>query len=115
MAITKDKQVVLKGTRDIMTGLWRVPLQSLDRPANQSNNLNQVNGKEGAIKYLHASEFIPVQGTWARAVNRGYFNTWPGITSKYINRMPKAESTTKGHLAHQKNTCSTTTNKSSGE
>ena len=82
-----------------MTGLWRVPLQSLDRPANQSNNLNQVNGKESAIKYLHASEFIPVQGTWARSVNRGYFNTWPGITSKYINRMPKAESTIKVHLA----------------
>ena len=95
-----------------MPGLCRVPLQSLDRPANQSNNLNQVNGKESAIKYLHASEFIPVQGTWARAVNRGYFNTWPGLTAKDINKMPEAEATIKGHIVHiRKKSRSTTTKK----
>ena len=55
MAVTKDKHVVLQGTKDAITGLWRVHLQSLDRPTHQSNNLHQVNGKEDYIKYLHAS------------------------------------------------------------
>ena len=46
--------------------------------------------------------YSPVQDTWARSVNRGYFNTWPGITSKEINKMPKAEATIKGHLAQSR-------------
>ena len=29
-AVTKDKHVVLQVTRDLMTGLWRVPLQRFD-------------------------------------------------------------------------------------
>ena len=99
MDVNKYKQVVLQGTRDVITGLWIVPLQILDRPTHQSNNLNQVNGKENTIKYLHAALFRPVQDTWARSVNRGYFNTWPGITAKYISNMPKDESTIKGHIS----------------
>ena len=99
MAVTKDKQVVLQGTRDIITGFWRMPLQILDRPTHKSNHLHQVNVKENSIKYLHAAAFSLVQDTCSKDVNRGYFNTWPGITEKDINNMPKAEATIKGHLA----------------
>ena len=98
MAVTKDKQVVLQGKRELMTGLWRVPLQIIYIPTNQNNNLHQVNGKENSIKYLHTAALIPVQDTWARAVNRGYFNTWPGLTEKDINKMTKAEATIKGYI-----------------
>ena len=58
-------------------GLWRVSLQSLDRPTNQIKHLHQVNGKENFIKYLHTAVFSPVQDTWDKSVNRGYFNTRP--------------------------------------
>ena len=112
MDVNKDKQVALKGTSDVMPGLWRVPIQRLDITTHQSNNLHQVNGKENAIKYLHAEDFSPVQDTWARAVNRGYFNTWPGLTAKDINKMPEAEATIKGHIVHiRKKSRSTTTKK----
>ena len=82
MAVTKDKQVVLQGTRDLMTGLWRLPIQILDRPTHQSNNLHQTNEKENNINYLHEAAFIPVQDTWEKDVNMGYFKTWPGLTEK---------------------------------
>ena len=55
MSDTKYEQVLLKGTRDIMTGLWRVPFQSLDISTNQRNQLHQFNGKEKSNKYLHAA------------------------------------------------------------
>ena len=61
--ITKYKQVLLQNTRNVITSLWIVPLQILDRPTNQSNHVYQVNGKENSIKYLHAAEFITVQNT----------------------------------------------------
>ena len=99
MAVTKDKQVVLQGKRELMTGLWRVPLQIIYIPTNQNNNLHQVNGKENSIKYLHTAAFIPVQDTWAKVVNKGYFNTCMGLTAKDINKMTKFEDNIKGHLA----------------
>ena len=71
MAFTKYKQVMLQDTRDIITGLWRVPLQRLDRTTHQINNIHKVNGKENTIKYLHATALIPVQKTWSRDVNKG--------------------------------------------
>ena len=64
MSVAKDEQVLLQGTRDVMTGLCRVPFQILDRTTHQSNRLHQVNGKENSIKYLHVEAFIPVQDTW---------------------------------------------------
>ena len=32
MAVTKDEHVLLQVTRDVMTGLWRVPIHILDIP-----------------------------------------------------------------------------------
>ena len=46
MAVTKDKQVVLQGTRGIMKSLWRVPLQIFYISTQQSNNIYQINDKE---------------------------------------------------------------------
>ena len=116
MAVTKDEKLLLQGTRDLMTGLWRVPLQSLERPTNQSNKTNQVNGKENAITYLNTTALSSVQDTWETSVNQGYFNTWPVIKAEGINKMPKAETKIKSHLTHiRKNTQSTTTNNKIGD
>ena len=64
MTVTKDENIVLKGTRDLTTGLWRVSLQIIDRPTHQRNIIHPINDKENDIKYLHAVVFIPVQDTW---------------------------------------------------
>ena len=98
MAVTKYEQVVLKGTRDVMAGLWRVNIQILDRPTHQSNHLHQVNGKEmSSSTYMrrHLSQYKTHE---KKAVNRGYLNTCPGLTEKYINKMTKTEATIKGDI-----------------
>ena len=116
MAITKYKHTVLQGKRDVMAGLWRVPNQSLYRTTNQSNTIHQVNGKENDMLYLHAAEFSLVQDTWERSVNRGYFNTWTGLMEKYINKIPKSDSTIKGHHTQiRKHARSTTTKNNIGD
>ena len=81
-----------------MTGLCIVPLQSLDRTTHQSNNMHQVKIKKDSIKYLHAATLRPLQDIWEKSVNWGYFNTWPVLTAKDINNMPKADYTIKVHL-----------------
>ena len=82
MDVTKDYKIVLQGTRGVMAGLWRVPLQILDRPTHQINNIHQVNDKYNDIRYLPVAAFRPVQDTWDKAVNWGYLNTWPLLTEK---------------------------------
>ena len=69
MAMTKYEIIVLQGTRGVMTDLCIVPLQILDILSHQINNINQVNGKKNAIKFLHKAAFVPVQDTWEKAVN----------------------------------------------
>ena len=102
MVVTKYEEVLFQGTRDIITGLWRVPLQSLYRSTNQSKHLHQVNGKDNDIKYLHEAAFIQVQYTWAKADNRYYLNKWTGITAKYIHKMTKADAIIKGHITQSR-------------
>ena len=107
---------MLQDTRDIITGLCRVTLQSLDIPKKQRNKINQVNDKENTIKFILAKALIPVEYTWTRAINRGYFNTWPGLTAKDINKIPKDEATIKGHIVQFRNHAhSTKTNKTMGD
>ena len=61
------------------------------------------------------SAFIPLQDTWSRDINRVYFNTWPLLTAKDINKMPKAEATIEVHLAHiRKHARTTITNNNIG-
>ena len=38
MDVTKYEKIVLQSTRDIVTVLWIVPLQIIDRSTHQSNN-----------------------------------------------------------------------------
>ena len=70
-----------------MTGLWRVSLQSLDRPTNQSNHLHQVNGTEiPSSTYMrwHLSQYkthgqkpsIGVTSTHGRDSRQKTFTRW---------------------------------------
>ena len=53
---------------------------------------------EAIVWYMHAASGFPVKWTWIRAIKRGNFETWPGLTysnaSKYF---PQAVDTMKGH------------------
>ena len=51
--------------------------------------------------YLHASCFSPVRSTFAKAISKQFFKTWPGLTSALITKhLPPVIATTQGHL-HQ--------------
>jgi hypothetical protein len=51
------------------------------------------------IQYLHAAAFSPVPSTWIAAIQRGFFQAWPGLSAAAVQKhLPKSEATTKGHL-----------------
>ena len=56
------------------------------------------------VQFLHRACFIPVVDTWYKAIDAGYFTTWPGLTSKLVRKhLPMSIEMAKGHLrlAHQ--------------
>ena len=59
----------------------------------------EINTKEELFQYLHRCAFIPVVHTWTKAIDAGYFATWPGLISELVRKhLPKLIATAKGHL-----------------
>ena len=51
------------------------------------------------VQFLHRAYFSPVVDTWCKAIDAGYFTTWPGLTSKLVRKyLPTSIETDKGHL-----------------
>jgi hypothetical protein len=108
--------VIIIGTRDPSTKLWHVPLQSPnDTPSkpvqisNQNNRMDFANSAykqktmEDLITFLHAAAGSPTVATWGTAIDKGFFNTWPGLTSTLLRKhLPKSIATVMGHLHMQR-------------
>jgi hypothetical protein len=63
------------------------------------NNAHHTTSKAELLQYLHASAYSPVPSTWNQAIANNQFVTWPGLTTKAVNRhLPKSIATAQGHL-----------------
>ena len=63
-----------------------------------------MNTLPALVHFFHRACFSPVVDTWCKAIDAGYFTTWPGLTSKVVRKhLPTLIETSKGHLrlAHQ--------------
>jgi hypothetical protein len=58
---------------------------------------------EDLITFLHATAGSPTVATWGPAIDKGFFNTWPGLTSALVRKhLPKSIATVMGHLHMQR-------------
>ena len=99
-----DDDTSITGQRDPITGLYYIYLpepppvtpQSLHPIACNSYNMKT---KEELVQYLHRCVFSSIMHTWNKAIDAGYFSTWPGLTSEMVRKyLPKLLATEKGHL-----------------
>jgi hypothetical protein len=106
--IIKDGQVIILGKRNPNNGLWNIPLapkapMPLAPPKVLSHSANgairHAQTKQDLANFLHACAFSPVPSTFLRAVQRGHFQSWPGLTPSLITKhLSKSLATSKGHL-----------------
>ena len=111
-------RTILRGPCDPTTGLWTIDLQppnGTSLPQNQfpvvplpfsscpqSNNVHAHFKKRDIAQYIHAACGSPVPSTWLKAIEAGYFTTWPGLTTELVRRhLPKSMATAKGHLREE--------------
>jgi hypothetical protein len=104
VAVSKNGEHVMYGSRDPKSRLWRVNLkQKFETKHVQCNHAHDNNNQKDLINYLHAACFSPVKSTWIAAIKNGNFSSWPGLTEHAVeNHLSKSTSTTKGHLNQQR-------------
>jgi hypothetical protein len=106
VVITRNDKELISGPRDNQTGLWRIPLinhtptNTVPTPMHmECNNAYQTHKIPELIQFLHAAAFSPVTSTWIAAIQRGFFQSWPGLTAAAVKKhLPASEATAKGHL-----------------
>jgi hypothetical protein len=92
---------ILKGARDLDTGLWRINLRKEHQQPQLviANNFYEVRNTGALLNYLHKAMFSPTKSAILQAVKNGHLVTWPGLTEKTINNNLKlTPGTTMGHM-----------------
>ncbi len=115
--VTLDGEIILRGWRDHNTRLWRISLlpdggnnvisgrasikDMFEVPtASQAQNIYECNNTNELINFYYATMGYPVISTWCKAIDRGYFRGWPGLTSDRVRRFIKpSQACEQGHMA----------------
>lgn len=105
LVITLNNNEVMRGVRDPVTKLWRVPLTqdatiNMLQPGNHKlNTLTQAKNIKYMIHFYHAAAFSPEISTFADAARHGYFHIWPQLTVENIRKyLQTMVATAKGHM-----------------
>ena len=120
-----SKEAVLRGWREPESGMWRIPLEEGVNVTNVENvntqtiisrespatlldfknteefmcNLHELRKKPEIVRFLHAAAGFPTKRTWLRAIKKGFYLTWPGLTAKAVEKyFPESKETQKGHM-----------------
>eukprot|EP00956_Cyclotella_meneghiniana_P000230 scaffold288_cov44-Cyclotella_meneghiniana.AAC.10 len=102
--LTFKSPPVLQGCRN-EAGLWTVPITD-DATISQSLNIDEaamnvyeLPSTKEVVRFLHAALGFPTKATLLTAVKHGNLVTFPGLTSKNINKhFPESDEMQKGHM-----------------
>ena len=108
--ITIRTRIVLNGYRDTSNNLCRIPLKPHTPTTNDTSGYHGSNTKakyysihalidtktvkdlidtetvKDLINFIHACAFSPSIRTWRKAIKKGYFTTWPGLSDASLLR-----------------------------
>ena len=122
VTVSYANQPVLKGLRNSNTKLWhldlspttptactRQPAPVLELPLHIANSATGSASPAELVAFTHAALFSPVLSTLQSALDKGYVQGLPGLTSQTLRKYPpQSTAMVKGHLDQtRKNTQST--------
>jgi hypothetical protein len=121
VTLRRNVIVELRGDRDHNNGLWNIRLSDPPMPTplssafsatapthnmllcEHANNVHEMRNQSDLVAYLHHACFSPTKSTWLKAINAGYFATWPGLTAELVSKhLPKSIATAKGHRRQER-------------
>ena len=94
-------EIILKGHRNPTNGLYITDIHNANvHVANKVDHLPNTTTKN-AITFLYLAAFSPAISTLTKAIQKGFFSSWPGLTvdaiKKYVANMPHVRA---GRLDH---------------
>ena len=111
LKLSASKEAVLRGWRDIPSGLWRVPLETTCAPRKSEyillprssedaiNNVYELPSTKQIVRYLHGCAGFPAKTTWIKAIRAGNYATWPHLTLQGVQKhFPESDETQQGHM-----------------
>ena len=67
------------------------------------NSVYELPNLQQVVRWYHAAAGYPTKQTWLKAIDAGFFATWPLLTAKAVKRhYPDTETTSKGHMKRVK-------------
>jgi hypothetical protein len=106
--LNQKQEIIMKGSRDHATGLWRInllqtnPTCNVSQPPSQPHTVNNVYAlrNSGAlVNYLHKEMFSCTKSALVHAIKKGHLTTWPGLTVEAVNKHLKlTPATAMGHM-----------------
>ena len=107
LRIYKQGQLLLTGLRNWTDGLWDVIIPHIKQHANMIVRKDKT--KSELAEYLHKCAFSPSLSTFLKAIRKGHFITWPGISDINFERVIKnILPTAKGHLDQERSNLQST-------
>jgi hypothetical protein len=94
-------QSILKGKRDLNSGLWRINLrhENFQHTVSVENKIYELRNTGALVNYLHKAMLSPIKSAILQAVKNCHLITWPGLTEQAINKHLKmTPSTAMGHM-----------------
>ena len=79
----KIEQIIIKGTRNKQTFIWKVPLETQQSKIAVKHIMSQTTKPELA-QYFHATPFIPTQTSLLKAIKIGFIKTCIVLTEGII-------------------------------
>jgi hypothetical protein len=105
---------ILKGARDLDTGLWRINLRKeyQQHPHEVTNIVYELHNTGALVSYLHKAMFSPTKYTLLQVVKNSHLITWPGLTEQAINKYLKlAPATAMVHMNQRRQNIRSTSKK----
>jgi hypothetical protein len=90
---------ILRGARDLDTGLWWINLRKDHQKPQQSvaNKVYELRNTGALVNYLHKAMLSPTKSALLQAVKNGHLIIWPGLTEQSINKHLKLTPATHQH------------------
>jgi hypothetical protein len=93
--LNATQKTLMKGSRDLTTGLWRINLCQNKPSCNMApkeaqihsvNNVYCLSNTGALVNCLHKAEFSCTKSALIHAVKKGHLATWPGLMEEAINK-----------------------------
>jgi hypothetical protein len=110
--LNKKQKIIMKGSRDHDTGLWRInllqtnPSCTISQPPSQPpyqphavNNVYALRNSGALVNYLHKAMFSCTKSDLVHAIKKGHLTTWSGLMVEAVNKHLKLiPATAMGHM-----------------